>query len=92
MLRPTLAGEELYNQSGFLFRQFWPIDILFVEHCEGALLENPSRLEYIIEKIFQNFVFNHSSFLYCLLITYSQIFQVAYYITTGVEKGTIEHI
>ena len=32
---PTLVGrEELYTQLGFLFRHFWPIDMLIVESFE----------------------------------------------------------
>ena len=30
-----LVGEELYTQMGFLFRQFWSINIFIVEIYEG---------------------------------------------------------
>ena len=31
---PLFVGEELYNQMGFLFSQFWPIDKIIVESFE----------------------------------------------------------
>ena len=31
---PLLGGGTIYSNELFLFRQFWPIDILIVEKCE----------------------------------------------------------
>ena len=51
-------GEELYTQKGFLFRQFWPIDIIIVESCVVSVsLKSPSSVDYGIKKIFSFFAF-----------------------------------
>ena len=34
LFQPHLWGEKLYTQMGFLFSQFWPIDIFVVEKFE----------------------------------------------------------
>ena len=52
LFRPLLrGGGTIYSNGFFLFSQFWPIDIFFVE-LRLVSLESLSSVEYGIIKIF----------------------------------------